>query len=63
MRHLQTRHLWLQSRVALGHLNLDVVAGERSRQTRIFGKLSAVTAVSPFAAAAEMVENEPSPLN
>ena len=28
LRHLQTRHLWLQSRVALGHLNLDVVAGE-----------------------------------
>ena len=30
LRHLQTRHLWLQSRVALGHLKLDVVAGERS---------------------------------
>ena len=29
LRHLQTRHLWLQSRVALGHLKLDVVAGER----------------------------------
>ena len=29
-RHLQTRHLWLQSRVALGHLKLDVVAGERN---------------------------------
>ena len=28
--HLQTRHLWLQSRVALGHLKLDVVAGERN---------------------------------
>ena len=28
LRHLQTRHLWLQSRVALGHLKLDVVAGE-----------------------------------
>ena len=25
--HLQTRHLWLQSWVALGHLKLDVVAG------------------------------------
>ena len=30
LRHLQTRHLWLQSRVALGHLKLDVVAGEES---------------------------------
>ena len=30
LRHLQTRHLWLQSRVALGHLKLDVVAGERN---------------------------------
>ena len=29
LRRLQTRHLWLQSRVALGHLKLDVVAGER----------------------------------
>ena len=29
-RHLQTRHLWLQSRVALGHLKLDVVAGEKN---------------------------------
>ena len=28
LRHLQTRHLWLQRRVALGHLKLDVVAGE-----------------------------------
>ena len=28
--HLQTRHLWLQSRVALGHLKLDVVAGEQN---------------------------------
>ena len=27
LRHLQTRHLWLQSQVALGHLKLDVVAG------------------------------------
>ena len=27
---LQTRHLWLQSRVALGHLKLDVVAGEQN---------------------------------
>ena len=30
LRHLQTRHLWLQSRVAFGDLKLDVVAGERS---------------------------------
>ena len=30
LRHLQTRHLWLQSRVAPGHLKLDVVAGERN---------------------------------
>ena len=30
LRHLQTRHLWLQSRVALGHLKLAVVAGERN---------------------------------
>ena len=30
LRHLQTRHLWLQSRVSLGHLKLDVVAGERN---------------------------------
>ena len=30
LRHLQTRHLWLQSRVALGHLKVDVVAGERN---------------------------------
>ena len=29
-RDLQTRHLWLQSRVTLGHLKLDVVAGERN---------------------------------
>ena len=29
LRHLQTRHLWLQSRIALGHLKLDVVAGEQ----------------------------------
>ena len=29
-RHFQTRHLWLQSRVALGHLKLDVVAGEQN---------------------------------
>ena len=26
----QERHLWLQSRVALDHLKLDVVAGERN---------------------------------
>ena len=30
LRHVQTRHLWLQSRVALGHLKLDVVAGEKN---------------------------------
>ena len=30
LRHLQTRHLWLQSRVSLDHLKLDVVAGERN---------------------------------
>ena len=30
LRHLQTRHLWLQSRVALRRLKLDVVAGERN---------------------------------
>ena len=30
LRHLQTRHLWLQSRVALGHMKLDVVAGEQN---------------------------------
>ena len=30
LRHLQTRHLWLQSRIALGHLELDVVAGEQN---------------------------------
>ena len=30
LRHLQTRHSWLQSRVALGHLKLDVVAGEQN---------------------------------
>ena len=30
LRHLQTRHLWLQRRVALGHLKLDVVAGEKN---------------------------------
>ena len=28
--HLQTRHLWLQSRMVLGHLKLDVVAGEQN---------------------------------
>ena len=28
--HLQTRHLWLQCRIALGHLKLDVVAGEQN---------------------------------
>ena len=28
LRHLQTRHLWLQSRIALDHLKLDLVAGE-----------------------------------
>ena len=30
LRHLQTRHLWLQSRVAPGHVKLDAVAGERN---------------------------------
>ena len=30
LRHLQTRHLWLQSRVVPGHLKLDVVAGEQN---------------------------------
>ena len=30
LRLLQTRHLWLQSRIALGHLKLDVVAGEQN---------------------------------
>ena len=30
LRHLQTRHSWLQSRVALGNLKLDVVAGEKN---------------------------------
>ena len=30
LRRLQPRHLWLQSRVALGHLKLDVVASERN---------------------------------
>ena len=30
LRHLQTRHLWLQSRIALDHLKLDVVAGEQN---------------------------------
>ena len=30
LRHLQTRHMWLQSRVALGHLKLDVVASEKN---------------------------------
>ena len=29
--HLQTHHLWLQSRVALGHFKLDVVTGEKNR--------------------------------
>ena len=29
-RHLQTRHVWLQSRVALSHFQLDVVAGEEN---------------------------------
>ena len=28
--HLQTRHLRLQSRIALGHLKLDVFAGEQN---------------------------------
>ena len=28
LRHLRTLHLWLQSRIALGDLKLDVVAGE-----------------------------------
>ena len=30
LRHLQTRHSCLQSRVALGHLKQDVVAGEQN---------------------------------
>ena len=30
LRHLQTRHLWLQSRVALGHFKLDFVAGAQN---------------------------------
>ena len=30
LRHLQTRHSCLKSRVALGHLKLDVVAGEQN---------------------------------
>ena len=30
LRHLQTRHLWLQSRVARGHLKLNVVACEKN---------------------------------
>ena len=30
LRHLETRHVWLQSREALGHLKLDVVAGEQN---------------------------------
>ena len=30
LRHLQTRHSWLQSRIALGHVNLDVVASEQN---------------------------------
>ena len=30
LRHLQTRHLWLQIRIALGHLKLDVVSGEQN---------------------------------
>ena len=30
LRNSQTRHSWLQSRVALGHLKLDVVAGEQN---------------------------------
>ena len=29
-RRLPTRHLWLPSRVVLGHLKLDAVAGEQS---------------------------------
>ena len=32
--HLQTRHFWLQSRAALGHLKLDVVAGEQNPADR-----------------------------
>ena len=34
LRHLRTRRLWLQSRVALGHLRLNLVAGEQTQQTR-----------------------------
>ena len=30
LRHLQTRHLWLQSREPLCHLKLDVVTGEQN---------------------------------
>ena len=30
LRHIQTRHLWSQSPVALGHLKLDVVAGDQN---------------------------------
>ena len=30
LRHLQTRHFWWQSRETLGHLKLDVFAGERN---------------------------------
>ena len=30
LRHLQTRHLWLQSQAALGHLKFDFVAGEQN---------------------------------
>ena len=31
LKHLQTGHLWLQSRVTLVHLKLDVDAGERKQ--------------------------------
>ena len=41
LRHLQTCHLWLQSRVALGHFKLDVVAGERNPADTIAGTQNA----------------------
>ena len=40
LRHLQTRHVWLQSRVAVGHLKLDVVAGERNPADTLTKSLS-----------------------
>ena len=45
----------------LGDENSDGLTHSH-RQTRIFGKLSAVTAVSAVAATAEIFENEPSRL-